>query len=183
MQARIHAHDSKPLKGLAVMPDGGIATGSADQTIKIWNPGATGGYDQGPQLDLVGEVNHIEVLDPYVIWSMDVILPDIPEETVGQVHIMSMSDSSTYQLQRSDVMPYAHSQSVYQFSARVVGAELLIVTGGLEGMIHMWTFNGTAVSHIGSMEGHIRGVTSLVLIGIVNLPSTNCNEHLSRFHV
>jgi WD40 repeat protein len=165
MQARIAAHDAKALKGLSVLPDGGIITGSVDQTIKIWTPGASGGYDQGTQLDLVGEVNHIEIMDPFVIWSMDVILPDIPEEPVGQVHIMSMSDNSTYQLQRSEAMPYAHSQSVYQFSARVVGAEVLIVTGGLEGMIHMWTFNGSAVSHVGSMEGHIRGITSLVLIG------------------
>ena len=168
MAARLQAHP-KPVKGLGVLADGGILSGSTDQSMKMWNPSPNGGFDLHETLSLMGDIIRIEVMDPLIIWSMDVMIPEFPHEPVGQLHLMNLSDGSRHQLQRSDTMPYAHPQSIYQFAVRIVDSDLLVVSGGLEGMLHMWTFSGATsqVSYLGPLEGHVRGVTCLVLSGAV----------------
>jgi hypothetical protein len=64
-------------------------------------------------------------------------------------------------------MPYTHPMPITSFISTIVGTDLFLVTAGGEGTIRTWRFNPTSGSfeHIMLLEGHTRGVTSLVLQG------------------
>lgn len=87
----IKAHDA-PIKaiGLLTRPDGvKIITGSSDKHIKVWNASTwanEGGFDTN------GEVQHIEIIENFLFWSMDVILQDGLPDPVGQVHMINVND-------------------------------------------------------------------------------------------
>ena len=70
-------------------------------------------------------------------------------------------------LQRSEAMPYTHPMPIANFISTIVGSDLFLVTAGGEGTIRTWRFNPASGSfeHIMLLEGHTRGVTSLVLQG------------------
>ena len=179
------AHES-PIKSLAVISEGPqVLTGSTDSSIKVWN------FSQGkPELSTTiptgGGVQHIEIKDnTTVMFSSDeysIVTPpaDIQNGNnpptpgvgakvpVGVVKILNPSDGSTVPIKRSEEFPYTHPQPVNSF---VVlngpnGLPYVISCGG-EGMIRMWKFDGAtnAFEHVGLLEGHIRGVTALVLHG------------------
>lgn len=68
-------------------------------------------------------------------------------------------------------MPYTHQQPVSSFISTVVGPDLYIITAGAEGNVRVWKFLPTgSFEHAALFEGHIRGVTSMVLQGIWTLP-------------
>ena len=71
-------------------PDGvKIITGSSDKHIKVWNANTwanEGGFDTN------GEVQHIEIIENFLFWSMDVTLQEGLPDPVGQVHMMNVND-------------------------------------------------------------------------------------------
>mmetsp|Transcript_7472 Transcript_7472/g.11100 ORF Transcript_7472/g.11100 Transcript_7472/m.11100 type:complete len:394 (+) Transcript_7472:75-1256(+) len=162
-----HAH-SAPIKGLVVLADGTFYTGSADKLLSQWSwNSASNSLSKNGSSTLAGEIKHIEVVENFIIWSMDVSSDQFPGETVGQVHAMNITDSKTFELQLSEKRPYTHPMSVLQFIVRMMDGDLHFITGGLEGNIHIWTLSAATgiVSHVTALEGHIRGVTCMVLQG------------------
>eukprot|EP01006_Ploeotia_vitrea_P011692 TRINITY_DN31082_c0_g1_i2.p1 TRINITY_DN31082_c0_g1~~TRINITY_DN31082_c0_g1_i2.p1 ORF type:complete len:384 (+),score=-17.56 TRINITY_DN31082_c0_g1_i2:80-1231(+) len=162
-----NAHPKSPIKSVAVMPDGPqVLTGAMDNSIKVWN------FSQGkPELSAtvptVGAVQHIEVKDGNtVVLSCDENLTGDPKNNVpvGIVKVLNPADSSLMSVKRSDEMPYTHPQSINSFVVLTGpdGVPYIISAGG-EGLIRMWRFNANQFEHVGVLEGHIRGVTSLVL--------------------
>lgn len=164
---------------MAVISDGPqVLTGSTDNSIKVWN------FSQGkPELSTTlptgGSVQHIEIKDnTTVMYSSDeyaIVTPPTDAQNgskvpVGVVKVLNPSDGSSVPIKRSEEFPYTHPQPVNSF---VVlngpnGLPYVISCGG-EGLIRMWKFEGASNSfeHVGMLEGHIRGVTSLILHGNV----------------
>lgn len=163
----IKAHDM-PVKaiGLLTRPDGvKIITGSSDKHIKVWNANTwanEGGFDTN------GEVQHIEIIDNFLFWSMDVALQESMPDPVGQVHMMNINDQQRVWCQRSETLPYTHPMQIKAFAVSVVApGEMGVITAGGEGLIRTWAYNQASNTFVPAsvLEGHTRGVTCLLVQG------------------
>lgn len=67
--------------------------------------------------------------------------------------------------QRSEEIPYTHPCPIRSFLIATVGTDLYAITAGGEGNIQMWKFDSALLkfSSILSLDGHIRGVTGMVM--------------------
>eukprot|EP00607_Mallomonas_marina_P002352 CAMPEP_0182425288 /NCGR_PEP_ID=MMETSP1167-20130531/11656_1 /TAXON_ID=2988 /ORGANISM="Mallomonas Sp, Strain CCMP3275" /LENGTH=402 /DNA_ID=CAMNT_0024605825 /DNA_START=127 /DNA_END=1335 /DNA_ORIENTATION=+ len=163
----VQAHQ-QPIKSIAMVEDGSrLLTGSADKTIKIWNPNADK-WSPENSIDLTGGVQHIEVKDDVLVLSTDVVIDTISSgDPVGLVQLINTKNNIRVECKRSELFPYTHPASVRTFCVAVNEGELYLITAGGEGIIRTWKFNSVAGTFeaLAVLEGHIRGVTSLVLIG------------------
>lgn len=73
--------------------------------------------------------------------------------------------------QRSPEMPFTHPLQVQSFKVVVSNDATYVVTAGGEGNIRTWRFNQSTgmFEHLSLMEGHFRGVNSIVITGIIIL--------------
>jgi hypothetical protein len=64
-------------------------------------------------------------------------------------------------------MSYSHPMPVVAFTTAILGDKLFVITAGGEGVIRVWQYNASANTFaiVLTLEGHIRGITSLLLIG------------------
>ena len=73
----------------------------------------------------------------------------------------------SFTIQRSDEHPYTHPLPVRAFLLTVVDGVTYTITGGGEGVIKIWKFDQPTNKFevCSTLEGHIRDVTCLLLIG------------------
>eukprot|EP01041_Mallomonas_annulata_P007239 gene7239-14770_t len=162
----LQAHD-QPLKTIAKIDDGSrILTGSMDKSIKVWNPNT---WTTESKLDFPGGIQHIEMKDSILLLSMDRIIETIATgDPVGLVQLINTQNPSVIiDCKKSEAFPYTHPSQIRSFCTAINEGELYLITAGGEGIIRTWKFNQTlsAFESLAILEGHIRAVTSLVLIG------------------
>lgn len=67
-------------------------------------------------------------------------------------------------------MPYTHPMPIKSFVVTTgPDGNMYVVTAGGEGLIRTWTLTNGQFTYMSVLEGHIRGVTSLLLLGSVSL--------------
>jgi WD40 repeat protein len=142
-----------------------IVTGGNDSTWKIWDvsqdpPAAISSYNA------TGIVRHVEVVDSTVLWSVDEPLtPDQSAISVGTIYMLNPDGQSTTPIRRSTFMPCTHPMGeIRDFKVENIGGSVYVLSGGGEGMIHTWRFDGAnkAFEHVTSFDSHFRAVTSLL---------------------
>ena len=76
--------------------------------------------------------------------------------------------------QRSESLPYTHASTVRSFKVVSADGQTYVVTAGADSVIRTWRFDATKSSFeaIAAMEGHIRAVTCLLLLGTPPLLSS-----------
>lgn len=142
-----------------------ILTGGGDNCIKVWNPATPNAPVS--TVPTGGKVTHIEVQGSTVMWAANEPCPtEHPEVPVGMVYMSAGSNSIP--LKRSDEMPYTHGAGdIRSFTVATVEGVQFAITAGGDGVIRTWRFDAASNKFIllNTLEGHVRAVTCLVLLG------------------
>lgn len=155
-----------------MMKDGPrLLTGSLDASVKVWNI-STGEPVLETSLPAAGPVQRIRVSDSTVMYSVDE--PSLPPASgaqdlipCGVIHLLNPSTGTTIPIKKTEDLPYTHPWSIRSFIIAPVAGELFAMSAGGEGSISMWKLDQATMrfSLVMSLEGHLRGVTDLVLQG------------------
>ncbi len=69
--------------------------------------------------------------------------------------------------QRSEAIPYTHPIEVGFFTTALADGVLYVITGGGDATIRTWKYNQakSTFEHLVLLEGHVRGITALIVCG------------------
>jgi len=136
-----------------------VFTGSKDGHWRMWNA-QSWTLEQDVQME--GEIHALTVEAGFLVCGYEGPTPTIPGVNVGLVRAWNLANPNTpFNFAMSDAMPFAHLQRVYAIKMLVGGATPEIYTGGHEGEIHCWGWDGAGFKLTHKLEGHVKGVTCL----------------------
>ena len=141
-----------------------IITGGSDSTVKVWN--LTNDCANELTKETKGPVAEIQVNGSTIMWSVDETLAgDGPGIPVGVTQLFDAASGNTLPLTRSPETPYTHPQEIRSIQMVVNEGVLYVVTGGGEGIILVWKFDGTTntFSQLFRLERHTRAIMALVM--------------------
>lgn len=89
--AEVPAH-GMAVKSIVFMPDGsGLMTGSMDKSIKMWDLRPSPPSSQSIAVD--GEVMHLTVEGPFLLWANSILPAYTPSDPVGVVELMDLASN------------------------------------------------------------------------------------------
>ena len=139
-----------------------IFTGSKDGFWRMWDAMT---WSLKQEVKMEGEIQALEVEAGHLMCGYEGPTPLIPGVSVGMVRAWNLSNpASPYDFRVSEQLPFAHLQRVY-CCKMVVSAAPEVYTGGHEGAIHCWGYDGATNTFPlkCKLEGHVLGVTALCL--------------------
>jgi hypothetical protein len=112
-----------------------------------------------------------------IMWSeQENLVPDLPDTSVGTVSFLAdTSTLASVSIKRSEMMPYTHPIEVGCFATALAEGTLYVITGGGDATIRTWKYDQTKnwFEHLVLLEGHVRGITALIVCGKLN-SSSHC---------
>eukprot|EP01042_Synura_sphagnicola_P001911 gene1911-2255_t len=114
------------------------------------------------------EIQFMDLKEEFLILATDVLSTDVkPSDPVGVVTLVNMRDNSRLHCKRSDDLPFTHPMPIRSVCSTINDGVFYMITAGGEGLIRTWRLNGVTgtFEHLALLEGHTRGVTTLLLIG------------------
>lgn len=111
----------------------------------------------------------IKTIGDVIMWSSEESFDD-DDVTVGVVRFFNPANQSTVPIIRSEQFPYTHSMPgflPFHIECTPNDGSIYVVSGGGEGLIRTWKYDsmGTKFDQIAVLEGHIRGILCMVLVG------------------